>query len=49
MLPFVVGYKHFTAIVYWEDDIYVADCPEVELAKTKQLKKRSHVLLNNPK
>jgi Uncharacterized conserved protein len=22
----------FTAIVYWEEDVYVAECPEVETA-----------------
>jgi predicted RNase H-like HicB family nuclease len=23
---------HFTAIVYWEDDVYVAQCPEIGTA-----------------
>lgn len=24
--------RNFTAIVYWEEDVYVADCPEVGTA-----------------
>lgn len=23
---------HFTAIVYWEEDVYVAQCPEIGIA-----------------
>lgn len=24
--------RHFTAIVYWEEDVYVAECPEIGTA-----------------
>ncbi len=33
--------RTLTAIVYWEEDVYVAEWKEVELAKEKLLKRRS--------